>query len=306
MGDPTAEARYSGRLPGLAVGDAPGTTFEFRRPTAVMSPSERSATRSFRRGFGHIGLDIKGDLPMASHVPSAGRTARVVKMPPSVHYHRMSIRILIVDPTNLYRVSLALLLNAPDDMVVVGQAGSLSQVKELRRDIAPDVVVVSVARVTGADRGTVIALRELCPDAALLVFGLADSAVDAAEALRLGAAGYATKDCSVEDIRAGVRRVHSGSLHLHGKFRMGPEAADLVAGIFHTPSPTAADLTPRQRHVLRMVAMGHTHAETAAELDVSARTVESHIQRIRGKLQLGSRAELFRYAVQEGIIDLDR
>ena len=215
---------------------------------------------------------------------------------------RMPIRILLVEPYHLYRASARVLLDSLPDMVVVGEADGTDQVALQGPGLAPDVVVLGAGYLDGGDRHAVAALRRAHPRSGIVVLGLADDAWDAIEAIRLGATCYVVKDCSVEELSAAVRQAYAGETYLCGRFLAREDAADLVARGRVRPTPQSTDLTTRQRKVAELVATGHTNREVASHLGVRVKTAENHRRRVMEKLHLRSRAELFRYAMREGIV----
>jgi DNA-binding NarL/FixJ family response regulator len=128
------------------------------------------------------------------------------------------------------------------------------------------------------------------------------------EALRAGASGFLLKDVPPEQLAAGIRVVAGGDALLAPSItkRLISEFAN--ARPVEAPQPPASfdDLTAREVDVLRLIALGHTNTEIAAQLFLSVRTVESHRARIGQKLRLSTRAELVRYALDRGLLDEDR
>ena len=114
--------------------------------------------------------------------------------------------------------------------------------------------------------------------------------------IRAGARGYVTKSISPTELASAIRRVHDGDAVF------SPRLAGFVLDAFseaHAPGDAELDqLTPREREVLRYIARGYAYKEIAAELTISARTVESHVSAVLRKLQLTSRYELSRWASQ--------
>src|SRR5919202_396700 len=143
-----------------------------------------------------------------------------------------------------------------------------------------------IPRVAGVSSGTRV-----------VVLTMQEDPVFAREALRAGAAGYVLKEAADTELVEAVRRAAAGETYLTP--RLG--AALATAAIDQDAPPD--DLTEREVEVLRLVALGHTNAEIAAQLYLSGRTVESHRARIGQKARLSTRAELVRYALDRGLLD---
>jgi two-component system response regulator NreC len=130
----------------------------------------------------------------------------------------------------------------------------------------------------------------------VLVLSMHGEADDVRRAFEAGARGYVLKTAVDEELIRAIRVVSSGELYLH---------PSLGAVLAQPPPPRGAvdELSPRERDVLRLLALGHTNQEIAQELYVSVRTVESHRAHIMTKLRAASRAEMVRHAIAGGLLD---
>jgi len=117
----------------------------------------------------------------------------------------------------------------------------------------------------------------------------------AREALRKGAVGYVIKDADEDELIEAMRRAVAGQQYV----KVAPHVCNEVR-----PARSKGPLSSRESEVVRLIASGHTNAETASELCLSIRTVEAHRARIHQKLRLSSRAALFEYAVQSGLLEI--
>ena len=122
--------------------------------------------------------------------------------------------------------------------------------------------------------------------------------------IRAGARGYVTKSISGPDLADAVKRVHEGDAVFSP--RLAGFVLDAFAGAT-LPSTTADaeldQLTPREREVLQLIARGYMYKEIALRLEISAKTVEAHVSAVLRKLQLSSRHELSRWAIERRLID---
>lgn len=216
------------------------------------------------------------------------------------------IRILIADDQNLTREGLRLLLEKLPDIQVVGEAGDGEAAVEQCRHLAPDVVVMDIAmpRLNGIEATK----RILTENPAIKVIGLSMHADGqfVLEMLRAGAAGYLLKDCAQQDLAQAIRAVDANLTFL------SPGIADSVVQDYvqgrSAPPPEqprpAPVLTARETEVLALMAEGINSKQSAERLGVSVKTIESHRQHIMAKLELHSVAELTKYAIRAGLVDL--
>jgi DNA-binding NarL/FixJ family response regulator len=208
------------------------------------------------------------------------------------------IRVLIVDDHPLMREGLRELIGAEPDMLVCGDAGDAAGALQAVAAARPDVVVLDLT--LGSDDGIALVqqLRARVPDLRILVVSMHDEALYAERLIALGARGYVMKQEPAEVFVAALRRVGHGEHHVSSALatRLYGRLAR-HRGVPATATPTDG-LTDREREVLRAVARGRSTQEIAADLGMSAKTVDSHRRNIREKLGLGSAGDLVRYAVQ--------
>ena len=168
---------------------------------------------------------------------------------------------------------------------------------------SPDVVLMDLHFVTGGPSGaeTTRCIIDAWPDIRVLVLSASGEHADVLAAVKAGASGYLVKSASVEELVEAVRRTAEGEV----VFSAG--LAGLVLGEYRRmtldPRVDLPQLTERETEVLRQVAKGRTAREIAAQLGISHRTVENHVQSTLGKLQLHNRVELARYAIEHGLAD---
>ena len=140
------------------------------------------------------------------------------------------------------------------------------------------------------------ALREEFPETQIVVLTMQDDPAFAREAMRAGALGYVLKEAADAELVEAVRRPpRAAHTFTRGSARGWPPS--------RRRGLAPDELTEREREVLRLIALGHTNSEMAAQLYLSVRTVESHRAHIQQKLQLQTRAELVRYALDNGLIE---
>jgi DNA-binding NarL/FixJ family response regulator len=219
-------------------------------------------------------------------------------------------RVVIVDDHRLFRVGVRSELG--EEVAVVGDAGSVAEAVAIIREAQPDVVLVDVHM---PDGGGVEVIKRVAPEqpgVRFLALSVSDAAEDVIAVIRAGARGYVTKTISGGELADAVRRVAGGdavfSPRLAG-FVLDAFAGDRLdrAEVGEPPAEDAQldQLTPREREVLRHIARGYMYKEVAQRLGISVKTVEAHVSAVLRKLQLSSRHELSRWAVQRRLVSLD-
>ena len=214
---------------------------------------------------------------------------------------RARTRVFLVDDHRLFlsgvRAELA------DRLDIVGEALDVESAVEGIRRTAPDVVLLDVHLPGGGGKAVIEPVRRAQPGVVFLALSVSDAAEDVIAVIRAGARGYVTKTISSDDLAAAVERVREGdavfSPRLAG-FVLDAFAGDLPAGA--ALDPELDQITPREREVLRLLARGYTYKEIARRLEVSVKTVETHVSSVLRKLQLSSRHELTRWATDRRLI----
>ena len=213
------------------------------------------------------------------------------------------IRILIVDDQELVRMGLRLMLDAQDDLDVIGEATSgdeaIAQVEELR----PDIVLMDV-RMPGVDGITATRrIVEARPDVRIIILTTFDLDQYAFGALRAGASGFLLKDAGPQQLCGAVRAVHAGDATISPRVtrRMLELFADKVPDET-TPAPTVDALTARETEILMAIAEGLNNDELAARFFLSESTVKTHVGRVLMKLQLRDRVQAVLFAHRNGLV----
>jgi DNA-binding NarL/FixJ family response regulator len=219
------------------------------------------------------------------------------------------IRVVVVDDQPLVRAGIAMIVNTEEDIAVVAEAAEGQEAIIQARTQRPDVVLMDV-RMPGTDG--VAATRAIVDEGLtaqngqligviILTTYHIDDAVYAA--LRAGASGFLLKDAAPTEIAAAIRAVAAGEAWLDpavtrrliDEFNARPEA--------HAPTPAEmAQLTPREREVLTLMARGLSNADVAGELFISEATVKTHLARVMMKLGVREKAQAVAAAYQTGLV----
>jgi two-component system, NarL family, response regulator NreC len=213
----------------------------------------------------------------------------------------MSIRILIADDHGVLRAGLRALLSAEPDLEVVGEAADGNDILSLASELRPEVVLLDISMPGLSGIEVTRRLKEILPDARVLILTFHEDESLLQEAIRAGAAGYIVKRAAESELIDAIRAVWRGDLYVHPVMTRAL-LKDLAPSPVSNKTP-GESLTPREIEVLRLIAQGYTNRQTAETLSISVRTVESHRGNLMDKLSLRSRVGLVRYAKEHGLIE---
>ena len=217
----------------------------------------------------------------------------------------MSIRVLIVDDQELVRTGFRLFLETQPGLAVVGEAGDGEEAIERVRELRPDVVLMDIRMPTmdGVEATAKLTSGAIDPAPRVLVLTTFDLDEYVFGALRAGAAGFLLKDAPRERLIEAIRVVHSGEALLSPSItRRLIEDFAARSDPIEPPAAVLAELTPREREVLVLVAHGLSNAEIAARLVVTEATVKSHVGAVLLKLGLRDRVQAVVFAYEHGIV----
>jgi DNA-binding NarL/FixJ family response regulator len=208
--------------------------------------------------------------------------------------------VVIVDDHQLFRAGVRAELDGLVD--VLGDASTVEDAVRLIAEAEPDVVVLDVHMPGGGGLEVIRQVSERRPAQRFLALSVSDAPEDVIAVIRAGARGYVTKTISGAELADAIRRVADGDAVF------SPRLAGFVLDAFASLAPVEVDpeldqLTTREREVLRHIARGYLYKEIAARLGISTKTVEAHVSAVLRKLQLSSRHELSRWAVQRRLVD---
>ncbi len=216
------------------------------------------------------------------------------------------IRVMICDDHALFRRGLVMVLEAEEDIEVVGEAEDGRDAVARVADVVPDVVLMDVRMpdIDGIEATRLIA--EQAPSAKILMLTVSDEENDLYEAIKAGANGYLLKEISIEEVASAVRAVVSGQSLISPSMasKLLTEFTNLAKRADERISVPTPRLTERELEVLRLVAQGMSNREIAGELYISENTVKNHVRNILEKLHLHTRMEAVMYAVREKLLDI--
>jgi two-component system response regulator NreC len=202
--------------------------------------------------------------------------------------------IVLADDHIVVRSALRMLLEAEPDLEVVAEAGTADDAARYVLGHKPTVLILDLNMPGRSSLEAIPDIRAASPATEIVVLTMQNESAFARRALQAGVRGYVLKEAADAELVQAVRSAATGRTYLQPA---------LGARMAAEPDAEAPDeLSPREREVLRLIALGHTNAEIAAKLFLSIRTVESHRAHIQQKLGLSRRAELVRYAMEHDLV----
>ncbi|HYY53863.1 MAG TPA: response regulator transcription factor [Candidatus Dormibacteraeota bacterium] len=216
------------------------------------------------------------------------------------------IRLLLADDHTLVRQGLRNILESEPDLEIVGEAADGQQAVELATELLPDVVLTDIRMGEWDGVSATRRIRAAVPSARVIVLTNYDEDELVFASIRAGASGYLLKEVQSQQLIDAVRHVAQGYTLVY------PSVAKRVLDEFGQPkTPSAssagrfdeelADLTPRERQILRLIAHGRSNKDIAATLGITERTVKTHVSNIFAKLQLSDRTQAALYAHRKGL-----
>lgn len=210
------------------------------------------------------------------------------------------IKLLLVDDHEIVRAGLRMLFMAHDDMEIVGEASSGEEAIRKVTDLKPDVVLMDVAMPGLSGIEATRRIKALAPNVAILALTMHEDEQYFFQMLNAGASGYVPKRAAPDELISAIRVVQQGEVFIY------PSLAKLLVRDFLQRADTGpggvSELTAREREVLTYIAEGYSNQQIADALVISIKTVDRHRENIMHKLNLHSRVELVRYAIEKGLI----
>lgn len=217
--------------------------------------------------------------------------------------HAHKIGVMIADDHAILRAGLKMLVNAQADMEVVSEAPDGEKAIQTARETRPDVVLLDLTMPQGGGMKALQALAQNCPSIRVLVLTMHDDPAYLRSALAAGASGYLLKKAVDAELLAAIRAVHRRGIYVDPRL-----AGVLVQDVLAKKDARARSSRPvnilssRELQVLILVARGYTSAEIAKRIFVGVKTIETYRSRIAEKLELRTRSDVIRFAVQMGLL----
>jgi DNA-binding NarL/FixJ family response regulator len=210
-----------------------------------------------------------------------------------------SIRILLADDHALVRAGIRRLLKEIPGVEVVGEAADGAEALELAQQLVPDIAILDLAMPVMSGLDATFRFRRELPTVRVAILSMHAEVSYVLEALSAGAAGYILKQSATEELAVAVKVIAAGKTFLT------PTLSSQVVDLYSESEkgvPARPSITPRQREILRLVALGRTSHAIANELRLSIRTVETHRANLMARLGVNNTAELMREAIRLGFV----
>ena len=216
----------------------------------------------------------------------------------------MTIRMLLVDDHQLLREGLSALLSGEPEMEVIGEAADGDSAVRIAKELSPDVILMDITMGVPSGIDATRTIRAECPSVKIVALSVHDKEPFVSGMLEAGANGYVVKGSSFREVIEAVRAAMQGRTYLSPAI-----TGNLVTRLVHpegsAPHGAFGALSPREREVLQLLAAGQSTKQTAQNLGISVRTVETHRRHIMEKLHLDNLPGLTKYAIREGMATLE-
>jgi len=211
----------------------------------------------------------------------------------------MPIRVLVADDHSVVRKGLRTFLSLDDELEIVGEANDGEQAVQMAQQLRPDVVLMDIKMPKMDGIAATTAIRTELPDTEVIALTSVLEDASVVGAVRAGAIGYLLKDTEADDLCRAIKAAAAGQVQL------SPQALVRLMREVRTPEEIPEPLSARETVVLRLLAQGYSNKEIAGELQLSEKTVKTHVSNILGKLNLPSRTQAALYAVRIGLVAMN-
>jgi len=204
--------------------------------------------------------------------------------------------VVLADDHTIVRSGLRVLLERDGAAEVVAEAGDADSALRYVRGHRPDIVILDLSMPGRESLDVIPEILQVSPDTRVVILTMHPEPAFARAALRAGASGYVLKDAAHLELVNALEAARAGRTYVAPAMgaRLAREPTD--------PPPRPDGLSERELEVLQLLALGHTNAEIAAKLSISARTVETHRAHIQDKIGRGARSQLVKYAFEHSLL----
>jgi len=217
----------------------------------------------------------------------------------------VAVKVLVVDDHALFRRGITAVLASQENLRVVGEATDGLEAIDKAGDLAPDVILMDLHMPQCTGLEATQAIRTKMPQVNILVLTVSENEADLFAAVKFGAKGYILKNIEPEELTQAIFHIAQGGVIISPLMaaKLLSEFQDLSAGVAKKlAQEVAADLSPREDEVLKLVSQGATNKEIADSLFISENTVKTHLRNIMDKLHLVNRSQAAAYAVKRGLV----
>lgn len=214
-----------------------------------------------------------------------------------------TIRVYLLDDQAILRAGFRSLLNQSEDVEVVGECGDAREAVAELEQLKPDVILLDITMPGLSGIDAIPLLLRAVPEVRIVMLTHHEGQSFVDQALRLGASGYISKDSDPEELSLALRSVVRGDTYISPK--VTGALVNQVRGGAGAPGSGLSALTPREREVFQLLALGQSNKEVAHSLGMSLGTAKKHRENLQRKLEVSSTAELARLAIREGLLSSD-
>jgi two-component system, NarL family, response regulator NreC len=214
----------------------------------------------------------------------------------------MEIKVILADDHSIVRDGIkAVIEKKGENIAVIGEASNGNEVLKLARQNPADIYIldISMPQLNGIE--TTVRLRKINPGCKIIILSMHDDRTYVERALRSGVRGYILKETATDEIISGIREVYQG------RYYLTPKISCYLVEDFLGKEPvdhSASELSSREKGILQLFAEGNTSKEIAEKLVLSLHTIHVHKNNIMKKLNIHRQADLIKYALKEGIIQI--
>ena len=211
------------------------------------------------------------------------------------------IRVHLIDDQAMIRAALRAFLGEREDFDVVGDDGDAREAIEHVQALRPDVVVLDITMPGLSGLDAIPRILKVSPRTKIVMLTHHEGERFVEEAFQAGAGGYLSKDSDPAELALAIQAVYRGDPYVSPRVASGVFAS--IRGGGQSPPSRLGSLTPREREVFQLLAVGHSNKEVATTLEMSVGTAKKHRENLQRKLDLHSPAELTRLAIREGLLE---
>lgn len=215
----------------------------------------------------------------------------------------MQRTVLIADDHEIVRQGLRAMLQTMEEINVIGEAESGSQILKMTRQRRPDLVIMETVMPDLNGFEAAAAIRNEFSDVKVMALSVHSDKKFILGMLKAGASGYILKECALQELATAVRSVLSGGVYISPKIAVHV-VSDYIQTSGEPPGPCADSLSAREREVLQLIADGKNTKEIAAYLNISVKTVETRRKGIMDKLGIRTIAGLVKFAIKQGLTEV--
>ncbi len=212
------------------------------------------------------------------------------------------VRVLLADDHAVLRSGLILLLNKQKEFSVVGEASTGLATIALTEELDPDLILLDLSMPQLGGLEVISILKQKSPNTKILILTMHDDPEYLRQALKSGASGYILKKAADFELLSAMRAVMNGEVYIHSSLTRSLIRDILPEDNQEREKDDWEHLSPREKQVLKLVALGHTSQEIAEKMGLSSKTVDTYRARGMDKLGLKTRASLVRFALQRQLL----